>query len=1699
MAVVQVNEIDITVNDKTAEGAASAGVHLDAVQDKAEAATDALTGMGEAGARAAEGIADSAKGAAGATDGLAASTTASLSSMKKAYSALRSEAAGLQEQLDKVGSSGGDTSGITAELSRTQTEMSRLQDSMAALKQKTAASTEAQLAWNGQLNQANAPVIGLATATAKATGGVEGLTSALQAGTNSGLKNFLQMGASAGDEISRLTLRLQTAQDRLQQVQVQSLSSSDYGMSDQDAQRIVAAQQAIVDTLVEQIAVAREAQSATDELTVSQTRNASAAKLEGYQVGILMDEAHKFFDMVLAGGNPLQAAFYEVPNAVQVMGGFGETLQRVTGFLSGPGGIAAAAAVAGAAIYKVGAYAESEQEQLAQLSQHLRATRTDYADMAQQAEEAARTLKGNSDLSLDDSRTVVQTIVSVPTVDSSQIDRLTSDARNLAAVMGGTVPAAAKTMAEAIKDPAKAAQDFAQNGMPGFNAGFVLMVQHMQQAGNEAGALRSVLDRLEQNIKGAADQGLTPFQQAWKRLGDDMGGTEETIRKTTQGIGDFFVSMGTTALNVVDEIINGFHKIPDEISSVASSLWGGLKSAGSYLEGGVESGLNAVGATNMAHLMQQGSTANPTFSAPATGASSAAASAATAVTAAQDKQKVATTSATAALAEQRKEIDSLVGSDDSWSGRISDQQRKIQGLEVVLGKLKTMGAQGYGKGYAETLQNLTGQLQAANVALAGMRGPFADLIEQQNRAAQSASALTGYDKAMVEAAQQADDAARSLSGGMASAAEKTLVQSAAARTLANEYQTNLSVIDRNIGLQDQITEAWAKGGVAADHATNYVQAYNYVLDHFGASSANFGQKVDEMAAKLDNFSLSQKATQLAQQTSANNDQLAVLQAQTASIGQNDDARQLMVAHMQAEQQVLRGGTSLTDEAAQAYLKSADAVAEASIAYQHQQQVLDDVTGSLSNMADQLSDGITQGFLQGTSSGMSFKSTLQGVETQIVSMIARMALINPLLNGIDGKSRSTLSDISSLFGGMDNSSASGDGFSGSGIELSPGEAQSFRTSLSGSGASSVGGAASNVGSMSGSVSGLSNLFSGKAADGSGIFSSVGSAVSSIGSYLGIAGAAFGVGEMAYSLFKSLFAKTHYVWDTVSAKNGDLYISNTKTHHASDSVTSKLNPELDSVNQFMDLNDVSFEDGDLGQVGYRKHGKHYRSTSLSDIITKGTLTSDDANMKQALTDLMPTSVSDISTWQQDVESIKSVADAMDTMKVSIKKFDDSTHVTVGHFDGYTGDMATALSTLDGKTLTTSDLQSQFEAIQEFVGTTLPGLMRVTAAGSENLMDQVADLKQKYQSAADTAKSYGLDAQALLDTGNAIAAKMIADENTSLRQSDLSVQARDMAATGNQQGADLLNQQVSADQAIAQLQENWRSYLGDTYAQNTTYQQQMTELEKTLADERLEIQKTYASQALELEKEHQAAGLKLSQSDLSVQARLMAANGDQEGADLLNQQVSAAQEKQQLIDNWQSYYGDSYASNAEFQRQMLDLDQTLAAERLKIQKTYSDQALQAQQTAQSNALQSVTSVFQNMESYVQGLATSDASPLSVQQQYGVANDNLNADYSAALSGDYDALSRLQSDAQTELSLSKQWNGSGAAYNEDYRRTLTMLQSIGNIGSDPFTATLAKTLLSENTDAVLAVKKAIEAMESNLAMLLKRTVMAQTVGKAA
>lgn len=1433
-----------------------------------------------------------------------------------------------------------------------------------------------------------------------------------------------------------------------------------------------------------------EVTEATDKSTKSATKNAGAIKLQSYQVVQIADEFHKWVDQVLAGGSALTATTYQLPNMVQAMGGVGNAVKLVSGFLSGPGGLAVAAGAAVLSIAKLASYAEGEQEHLAQLSTRLRATRTDYVEMADAAEKAAKNLHDNdSDLSLSDSRSAVQTIVSVPTVDSSQIERYMTDARNLATVMGETVPEAARTMASALQDPEKAADDFAKQGLPGFNAGLVLMVQHMEQSGNRVGALNTVLTRLEQTTKGATDQALTPFQKSLKDLKDETGGVGNAMVYAFQHMGDGVVGMATAGIKCLTGLIELIEQIAPKVETAARSIWdsvaSGMKWAGGKLEGGVEGGLNLLGATNLSHVMAQGNTADPQFSMPtnpaASGMSRVSSSAINENAAALDKLAASTTKSTSAWAENRKEIDAMAGTDSSLSGQISDHQRKIAGLTTAISKLKAMGPANYSddgsvEAYNTTLKNLTGQLQAEQVALGGLRGPFADLIEQQDRAARSAAAMTGYDKAMVEASQQADDAARELSGGLASASEKALVQAAAARTLAAEYKTNLSVIERNTQLQDDITAAWSKGGAAADHATNYVEAYNYALDHFSKNAPDFNAKVKEMTDSLDALSASKRKTELSQETYTNDNQVKLLGLETSTLGMNADARTKLINRMQAEHAELAKGNSLQDASVQGYLASVDAVSDATSAYEHHQQVLQDVTGSLSNMTDQLTDGITQGFLQGTSSGMSFKSVLKGIETQIVGMIAKMTLINPLLNKIDGGTRSTMDDITKMFSqsgsGSDgwqqfSQSVSGSGASDAGQAIAgsgwaPGEMDSMLGSLSSSGTSASGtadvgkavsgsgwssggiqalfspgtfsqgssGASSGFGSLSDMFSGSGGLMSGK---GQAAASTTGGAMSMVGGMLGGVGMGYSVGKMASGLtgggqggkigaavgsgigsivggvfggpigsmiggtvlgavggiIGGLFNKTHRIYDSVIGSNGQLAIGGTRSKNATDDVTAGLTTDLDSVNAAYADAGITISDGNYGDVGHYHKGKKHRSTALTDLLPDIALKSDDANENLALQQIMPKSFDSVDSYTQAIASIKALADTLDQLHVSVSKFDDQTHVTVDHISGYTGDLGKVLDGFDGKTISTSTLESMIS--------NLKSLLDLTNDGAQSLVSQVADLRDKYQQAADQAKAYGLDYQVILDKGNAIAQSMLDAETRQLGQSDQSVQARLLAANGNQEGADLLNQQVSGDQEIQQLQDNWRSYLGDSYADNVTYQQQLTDLEKTLAAERLKIQQTYAG-------------------------------------------TSLAQQEQYL----------------------------------------------------SQADQSVSGVFTNLASYVQSLNTSDVSPLSAEQKYHSANDNLQSDYKAAMGGDYDALSRIQSDAQTLLPLAQSYLGSGVDYAKVYNQTLNLIQSLSGMDTNKVTAALMQKLAQAQVNAQTQTTQAVQTLQKALVPEIKQMVAA-------
>ncbi|MCG4258932.1 phage tail protein, partial [Acetobacter senegalensis] len=362
------------------------------------------------------------------------------------------------------------------------------------------------------------------------------------------------------------------------------------------------------------------------------------------------------------------------------------------------------------------------------------------------------------------------------------------------------------------------------------------------------------------------------------------------------------------------------------------------------------------------------------------------------------------------------------------------------------------------------------------------------------------------------------------------------------------------------------------------------------------------------------------------------------------------------------------------------------------------------------------DGVTQGFLQGTSSGMSFKTTLQGITTQIVGMLAKMALINPLLNKIDGGTRTTLDEVTDMLSGSSSASnagtdkgldqqdqealqnwfgektQSGSQSSTDGLDQQDksalnqlfGAGQGGSSGLSGLMSTKLFGTASVGSLLTGVGSGMAvgSLFShvGKGTDGT-LGSAIGSGVGSIvGSIFPVVGTVLGgiIGGAGGGILGSLFGgKHHYTIDDVSAENGTLSISRVHNHRNTDTITSGLQDDLDSLNQlYSDVGASVSDSGVVGQVYAKRYrGKHSNQT-LADILPDIDLTSSDATFAKALAGGMPSSFDSVDTYAQTVQQLKQTSDALDALGVHVSKFTDATHVSVESISGYTGDLAKVL---------------------------------------------------------------------------------------------------------------------------------------------------------------------------------------------------------------------------------------------------------------------------------------------------------------------------------------------------------------------------------------------------------------------------------------
>lgn len=1786
----QLTQMDIIIKteDQTAEGTESAGRNLDSITGKAQKTQDALNDTARAGAEVGQSLAEGASRASDGFDKMGATTGASLAALRKNINALRREEASLNTQLDAAMQAGGDTSAITEKLSTVQASIKKTSDEAESFRRQQEASRQAQRAWNGTLGEAYAPMNSYADVMERAQAAQQGLSVGLTGGLNTSVKSFLRMAASAGDEVAGLTLKLTTAEDRLQQMQVQAKTATANGLSQGDADYGVAAQEKYVTTLRDQLSAAQNARRANEDLADSQKKGGTLAKLESYQIGQLTDEAHKFFDQVMAGGSTMQAAFYQVPNMVQVMGGFGASLQRVSSFVFGPAGLVAAGAAGGLALFEMGKYAESEASKLSTLGQQMRATRADAVDMAGTITAASKNLGGQSGWTDESARTAAISIGGTYNFNgtSADIQSIAGMARDVGAVFG-SLEDGLKAVKTAMENPSTEIQALYKQHLPGVDQALVEQVKNLQAASRQGDAYALVIGALTSATRGAYDNALTPFQRAMEDLKKSSDPVIDSIKNLSESIGTYLAGGVTNLLNFAQGkygqgdmqyapgtapvsasgnvsgtslTVNRDH--PQMVGLMGINTDYKSKYNPTTLDGNIDEGIN-----RFLNFFRQTGDLNSTlalYGGAKPGSANASAyiqqlgqqviSKLPPVIAGHIDAEAEKLGASPGIANIMKMIAMTESSGKQWqdqtydhvvaqsgadshaaSAAIIDDQRSIVGGAAALAggysagswtqsrseidayiqaqqKLQSNQQQG-SQAWAETAERIT----TARIALANTLSPQEQITQGLKDQGASLNSQTGYWRNMAEVVAQFGQQSRG------TGVDQTALAGALAakqQQLAAAYNDGTVAVQRQVQSQQAIAAVAGSSAQAIQHATNYQQAYNEAWEDFDPNSQQFADAVKQRTAALDSLADAQRRAQQIQQNAGLQDNLSLLQAETGSIGMNAEARQVMLARMQAEIQMHRQYGEILPQEAQDYVSLTTQVAQASAEYERQQQVLEDVTGSMSGMFDQLSNGLTQGFVQGTSAGISYKNMLKGMETQIASRLIKFALINPMLNSIDGKSRTTLSDIATMLNGSGASSAagasflpqmaqsigqdstsaggsgvaqavsnsgwapaemqvmagnSGSGYSGSSassaISLLPQMAQLFGNNTSSSTGADLAQAVSGsgwaptetqaVGSLSGSGGGtygsgvngssaaggfgsISDMFSGTgglmSSGGMQAAGTLGGAASMAGGVLGGVTAGYSVGKMASNLTGG--GKGGKIGAAVGSGIGTV-------------VGTVFGGPIGGMIGGVVLGTVG---GIIGGLFNKSHWSYDAVTGANGQLVAG------ANRSKHSSDDITAGLN------TDLGSINA---AYSDAGISVV---DGDYGQVGHYH-------------KGKKRSVTTLQDL-----------LPNIKLHSDDATENLA-----LQQLMPKSFDSVDSYTQAIQSIKQMSDTLNALHVGvrkfDDQTHLTVSHITGYTGDLGKVLS--GFDGKTISISG---LESLISSYKSLLDITNAGSQSivsqvedlrekYQQAADQAKLYGLDYQVILDKGAAIAAMTIANET----TKLSQSDQSVTARYLVATGDQEGADLLNQQVSAAQGIQSLQDEWRSYLGDSYADNVTYQQQLSNLEKTQAAERLHIQQSYAEKAAEEQAKYLSQAQSSVSGVFSNMSEYVRGLGVSDASPLSVQDQYRSANDNFSVDYQAALGGDYNALSRLQSESQTVLSVDQKWLGSGTDYASAYQDMLTKLQAVANLGADTFTANLAKQLSAQQVDATLQVRQVVEDLKTALVNELRQTARSQSISKKA
>ena len=1344
----------------------------------------------------------------------------------------------------------------------------------------------------------------------------------------------------------------------------------------------------------------------------------------------------------LSSGAPIMTTFIQQGSqVVQVAASGGVSLgsmaRSLAGMVAGYAGLIAAGAAVGV-IAMTAIAAESSATKLATLQNQLRATREDYIGLADTVTAASKAIAANSGIGAGDARAAAQTIAGSADFAGSQKDLeiLVRTASDLAAVMGGTVPDAAKMLADALEAPGQAAQKLADKHLPGMSQALAYSIKLQADAGDKAGAFARQLEVLQKGVGGAAEN-LTPLQKAVSDLSQAFTSAGEDGKSLSEALGSAITDAAALAVQAITGVvgaINSFRQMGSAQPTAPSQsvLTSDAGARGIFqLMPGTAAGLGVNpddptgnifgGLSYIQQLMKQTGGDTSQLLRQYGGFKTKDPSAYIAAVAGADTSVL--NNQMVGVGSQRMSVAQAI---QYWGDTLGLDPATIA-LGMRIATVESGGRQ-FGGQMPSTAEDTSGYpLPPIPPAFSGNRGNADDAFSL----AKQLGGLS-FDRFTNQAKQSMLQKGIAEYSGAGDAQNVALLTEALAKLRGEE--TDL------ITEQEKLKRSMADQSLAIADTTEFTKRMTEIDRQFELAARKSGVAIDERSRSLAKAiaqsdlaaSFGRSVAEIDRQTDAQRRIAAAYDGTEASITRATNVERALSEARQAFGPGITAESDQVQNLAAAYDRSAQSAKD----FQQAQSSVAALSQAFVQSFETIGNAITQAFFNGTGAAVNWGNIVKSVFVQVIQQGLKLAVINPVINSVFGQNTPTLqSAIGVLSGG--GSSVNGAGsllgsasnvFQLGGITDALGLTD-LGSKLSGLteaiGLTGSGGLMSGIsGFLSTGINGVSASAATEAALGSlgaGVYGPATPAAvlgaqggATIGGLLGGIGLGFGAGSLAGGFLQSSMGKVGPA-PMIGAGAGAL------AGAAIGSIIPVIGTLLGGL-----------IGGLVGGAGGSFFGPSKASSFSSTAVS----------VDNGLLGVGST-VSQLANTADEVRQLQQEVDALNGVLRTYGARVSDSNVSGGRLNAYGQWVQIGQNTPGGYQDPSKygDLFSNNSAGRSVIG---------------GLSFESSDANTSRYLTGRTFQSFEA-----LSNGLQAFAKAQADIGTYL---DTTLPAlKEFGKATDSFGANLksINDQFDAAAAAVKTLAQAEGTSADQIAR-------LTASETDLAEAR---QKAIAAATEAVLAPFNRLDEQLVTRQLSAAASISGSPYDQYVATTYAFDRSAEEQRRNLNDQLVSVWGEAVKTSAGYAAQMGVLEKTLWQERLAIDTAYTSK-IQAQTGA------TITSI----SDYVSKLQYGPETVLTARQKYDLALSQFQAVSGAAAAGDYKSIGSLTGYADTLLGASRDVYGSGAGYVSDFSRVVDALERVTSQGVDALTASAMK-VLQETATATLVAQ--LEKVVAELAAL--------------